>query len=76
MNAGSPTAVTALEHYDVGVIQVDFSESHTFAIAACAAPHSNSCAIGVGREAPSRRQQRIVIRKDAEKACKPRVKAR
>jgi N-dimethylarginine dimethylaminohydrolase len=33
MNAGSPTVVRALEQHDVEVIQVDFSESHTFAIA-------------------------------------------
>jgi hypothetical protein len=33
MNAGSPTVVKALERLDVEVIQVDFSESHNFAIA-------------------------------------------
>ena len=33
MNAGSPTVVRALEKHDVEVVQVDFSESHTFAIA-------------------------------------------
>ena len=33
MNAGSPTVVKALEQHDVEVIQVDFSESHRFAIA-------------------------------------------
>jgi N-dimethylarginine dimethylaminohydrolase len=33
MNAGSPTVVKALEQLDVEVIQVDFSESHNFAIA-------------------------------------------
>src|SRR6476659_4661369 len=33
MNAGSPTVVKELERRDVEVIQVDFSESHTFAIA-------------------------------------------
>ena len=33
MNAGSPTVVKALERHDVEVIQVDFSESHRFAIA-------------------------------------------
>jgi hypothetical protein len=33
MNAGSPTVVDALERHDVEVIQVDFSESHRFAIA-------------------------------------------
>ena len=32
-NAGSPTVVSALERNDVEVIQVDFSESHRFAIA-------------------------------------------
>jgi len=33
MNAGSPTVVEALERAGVEVIQVDFSESHKFAIA-------------------------------------------
>jgi N-dimethylarginine dimethylaminohydrolase len=33
MNAGSPTIVKELERHDVEVIQVDFSESHKFAIA-------------------------------------------
>jgi N-dimethylarginine dimethylaminohydrolase len=33
MNAGSPSVVKALERHDVEVIQVDFSESHRFAIA-------------------------------------------
>jgi len=33
MNSGSPTVVDALERNDVEVIQVDFSESHKFAIA-------------------------------------------
>ena len=33
MNAGSPTVVKALEAEDVEVIQIDFSESHKFAIA-------------------------------------------
>jgi N-dimethylarginine dimethylaminohydrolase len=33
MNAGSPTVVKELEKRDVEVIQVDFSESHRFAIA-------------------------------------------
>jgi N-dimethylarginine dimethylaminohydrolase len=33
MNSGSPTVVKALERHDVEVIQVDFSESHKFAIA-------------------------------------------
>ena len=33
MNAGSPTVVKELERHGVEVIQVDFSESHTFAIA-------------------------------------------
>jgi N-dimethylarginine dimethylaminohydrolase len=33
MNAGSPTVVKELERHDVEVIQVDFSESHKFAIA-------------------------------------------
>jgi N-dimethylarginine dimethylaminohydrolase len=33
MNAGSPTTVRALERAGVEVIQVDFSESHKFAIA-------------------------------------------
>jgi N-dimethylarginine dimethylaminohydrolase len=33
MNAGSPTVVKELEKHDVEVIQVDFSESHKFAIA-------------------------------------------
>jgi len=33
MNAGSPTVVKELERRGVEVIQVDFSESHTFAIA-------------------------------------------
>ncbi len=33
MNAGSPTVVKALERHGVEVIQVDFSESHRFAIA-------------------------------------------
>jgi N-dimethylarginine dimethylaminohydrolase len=33
MNAGSPTVVKELERHDVEVIQVDFSESHRFAIA-------------------------------------------
>jgi N-dimethylarginine dimethylaminohydrolase len=33
MNAGSPTVAKALERHDVEVIQVDFSESHRFAIA-------------------------------------------
>ena len=33
MNAGSPTVVKALERRGVEVIQVDFSESHRFAIA-------------------------------------------
>jgi N-dimethylarginine dimethylaminohydrolase len=33
MNSGSPTVVKELERHDVEVIQVDFSESHRFAIA-------------------------------------------
>jgi N-dimethylarginine dimethylaminohydrolase len=33
MNAGSPTVLRELERHEVEVIQVDFSESHTFAIA-------------------------------------------
>jgi N-dimethylarginine dimethylaminohydrolase len=33
LNQGSPTVVEALERADVEVIQVDFSESHKFAIA-------------------------------------------
>jgi N-dimethylarginine dimethylaminohydrolase len=33
MNAGSPTIVKELERHGVEVIQVDFSESHKFAIA-------------------------------------------
>ncbi|MDX6477295.1 MAG: hypothetical protein QOH95_2806, partial [Gaiellaceae bacterium] len=33
MNAGSPTVVQELERQGVEVIQVDFSESHMFAIA-------------------------------------------
>jgi N-dimethylarginine dimethylaminohydrolase len=33
MNAGSPTVVRELERRGVEVIQVDFSESHMFAIA-------------------------------------------
>ena len=33
MNAGSPTVIKELERNDVEVIQVDFSESHRFAIA-------------------------------------------
>jgi arginine deiminase len=33
MNAGSPTVVRALERHGVEVIQIDFSESHRFAIA-------------------------------------------
>ena len=33
MNAGSPSVLRALEKHDVEVIQVDFSESHKFAIA-------------------------------------------
>ena len=33
INAGSPTVVKALERHDVEVVQVDFSESHRFAIA-------------------------------------------
>ena len=33
MNQGSPTVVAALERLGVEVLQVDFSESHTFAIA-------------------------------------------
>jgi N-dimethylarginine dimethylaminohydrolase len=33
MNAGSPTVVKELERHGVEVIQVDFSESHRFAIA-------------------------------------------
>ena len=33
MNAGSPTVVDRLEKLGVEVIQVDFSESHNFAIA-------------------------------------------
>ena len=33
MNAGSPTVVRQLEKHDIEVIQVDFSESHKFAIA-------------------------------------------
>jgi N-dimethylarginine dimethylaminohydrolase len=33
MNAGSPTVLRQLEKHDVEVIQVDFSESQTFAIA-------------------------------------------
>jgi N-dimethylarginine dimethylaminohydrolase len=33
MNAGSPTVRKELERHDVEVIQVDFSESHRFAIA-------------------------------------------
>jgi N-dimethylarginine dimethylaminohydrolase len=33
MNAGAPSTVTALENEGVEVIQVDFSESHKFAIA-------------------------------------------
>jgi N-dimethylarginine dimethylaminohydrolase len=33
MNAGSPRVVHELERHDVEVIEVDFSESHRFAIA-------------------------------------------
>jgi N-dimethylarginine dimethylaminohydrolase len=33
MNSGSPAVVNALEQHDVEVIQVDFSESHRYAIA-------------------------------------------
>ncbi|MGH2850578.1 MAG: arginine deiminase family protein, partial [Solirubrobacteraceae bacterium] len=33
MNAGAPTTVAALERRGIEVIQVDFSESHKFAIA-------------------------------------------
>jgi hypothetical protein len=33
MNAGAPTTVKALERNGIEVIQVDFSESHKFAIA-------------------------------------------
>ena len=33
MNAGSPTVVKELERNDIEVVQVDFSESHNFAIA-------------------------------------------
>jgi hypothetical protein len=33
MNGGSPTVLRELERNDVEVIQVDFSESHKFAIA-------------------------------------------
>jgi N-dimethylarginine dimethylaminohydrolase len=33
MNAGSPIVMKELERHDVEVIQVDFSESHKFAIA-------------------------------------------
>jgi N-dimethylarginine dimethylaminohydrolase len=33
INAGSPTVVKELERNDVEVLQVDFSESHKFAIA-------------------------------------------
>jgi N-dimethylarginine dimethylaminohydrolase len=33
VNAGSPTTVKALEKAGVEVIQVDFSESHKFAVA-------------------------------------------
>jgi N-dimethylarginine dimethylaminohydrolase len=33
MNAGSPQVVGQLEKHGVEVIQVDFSESHNFAIA-------------------------------------------
>jgi N-dimethylarginine dimethylaminohydrolase len=33
INAGSPTVLRELERHDVEVIQVDFSESHRFAIA-------------------------------------------
>ena len=33
MNAGSPSVVKELERHDVEVIQIDFSESHRFAIA-------------------------------------------
>jgi N-dimethylarginine dimethylaminohydrolase len=33
MNAGSPTVLRELERHDVEVVQVDFSESHRFAIA-------------------------------------------
>ena len=33
MNAGSPTVVKELERRDIEVVQVDFSESHRFAIA-------------------------------------------
>jgi N-dimethylarginine dimethylaminohydrolase len=33
MNAGSPTVVDRLEHAGIEVLQVDFSESHRFAIA-------------------------------------------
>jgi N-dimethylarginine dimethylaminohydrolase len=33
MNAGSPTVVDRLEQEGIEVIQVDFSESHRFAIA-------------------------------------------
>jgi N-dimethylarginine dimethylaminohydrolase len=33
MNAGSPSTLRALEREGVEVIQVDFSESHKFAIA-------------------------------------------
>jgi hypothetical protein len=33
MNAGSPKVVKELERNDIEVVQVDFSESHNFAIA-------------------------------------------
>ena len=33
MNTGSPTVVQALEKHGVEAVQVDFSESHKFAIA-------------------------------------------
>jgi N-dimethylarginine dimethylaminohydrolase len=33
MNAGSPTVMRELERHGVEVIEVDFSESHRFAIA-------------------------------------------
>src|SRR3954471_6265680 len=50
MNAGSPTVRRALERADVEVIQVDFSESHRFAIAGL-----HCATLELVREQPDRR---------------------
>jgi N-dimethylarginine dimethylaminohydrolase len=64
-NAGSPTVLRTLEQHDVEVVQVDFSESHEFAIAACTAPPSSSCATSRTSASNSLLQARTVAARES-----------